>query len=78
MQSVLADWLLDGRDKASERRGVSTGHLLHRQPRRFGHHLRRVAILLAAEAAREKATHTNEVVVIEADYDPVEGRMART
>jgi hypothetical protein len=30
------------------------------------------AVLLAAKAAREKATHTNEVVVTEAKYDPVE------
>jgi xanthine dehydrogenase YagR molybdenum-binding subunit len=30
------------------------------------------AVLLAAKAAREKAVHTNEVVVADADYDPVE------
>jgi xanthine dehydrogenase YagR molybdenum-binding subunit len=30
------------------------------------------AVLLAAKAAHEKATHTNEVVVAEASYDPVE------
>jgi xanthine dehydrogenase YagR molybdenum-binding subunit len=30
------------------------------------------AVLLAAKAAREKATHTNEAVVTEAKYDPVE------
>jgi xanthine dehydrogenase YagR molybdenum-binding subunit len=30
------------------------------------------AVLLAAKVAREKAAHTNEVVVAEADYDPVE------
>ncbi len=30
------------------------------------------AVLLAARAAREKAPNTNEVVVAEADYDPVE------
>jgi xanthine dehydrogenase YagR molybdenum-binding subunit len=30
------------------------------------------AVLLAAKAAREKAVHTNEPVVAEADYDPVE------
>ncbi len=30
------------------------------------------AVLLAAKLAREKAAHTNEVVVAEADYDPVE------
>jgi xanthine dehydrogenase YagR molybdenum-binding subunit len=30
------------------------------------------AVLLAAKAAREKATHTSEVVVAEASYDPVE------
>lgn len=30
------------------------------------------AVLLAAAAAREKAVHTNEPVVAEADYDPVE------
>lgn len=30
------------------------------------------AVLLAARAARDKAAHTNEVVVAEADYDPVD------
>jgi xanthine dehydrogenase YagR molybdenum-binding subunit len=30
------------------------------------------AVLLAAKGAREKATHTNEVVVAEASYEPVE------
>jgi xanthine dehydrogenase YagR molybdenum-binding subunit len=30
------------------------------------------AVLLAAKAAREKAAHTNEPVVADADYDPVE------
>jgi xanthine dehydrogenase YagR molybdenum-binding subunit len=30
------------------------------------------AVLLAAKSAREKATHTNEVVVAEANYEPIE------